>query len=114
MFLPHDSPAGLDSQPLRRRVWRDELRMLRLEPLELVHHLVEVGIRNFRGIEHVIAILVVPDFLAQSFDFFLDVGTGHDWGIIEVLSSGSQLSVKPVPCRFHSAGWRPWLDRRFY
>ena len=51
--------------------------MLRLEPLELVHQLVEVGVRNLWIIQHVIAILVVPDFLAQGFDFLLDGRSRH-------------------------------------
>jgi hypothetical protein len=56
--------------------------MLRLEPLELVHQLVEIGVGNLGIIQHVIAILVVPNLFAQSFDFLLDGRTGHDWGII--------------------------------
>src|SRR6266852_4491793 len=94
MLRLHESLARLAADALRGRVWRDELRMLRLQPLEPVHQLVEVGVRNLRGIEHVIAILVVADFLAQSFDLFLDVGTGHDWGIIEVLSSRFSVLIK--------------------
>src|ERR1019366_3937843 len=77
-----ESLARLASHALRRRVRRNQRRMLRLEPLELVHQRVEIGVRDLRIVQHVIAILVVPNLLAQSFDLFLDGGTGHDWGII--------------------------------
>src|ERR1700693_5095486 len=87
----HESLARLAAHTLCRRVGRDELRVLGFKALELVHQLVEAGVRNFRIVQYVVAILVVPDLLAQGFDFFvyflIDGGTGHDWGIIEVLSS---------------------------
>src|SRR6202158_1078930 len=82
MLRLHESLARLAADALCRRVRSDQLRMLRLNPLELVHQRVELGIRNLRIVQHVIAILVVPYLLAQSFDFLLDGGTGHDWGII--------------------------------
>ncbi len=82
MLRLHESLARLAAHALCRRVRSDQLRMLRLDPLELVHQRVELGIRNLRIVQHVIAILVVPYLLAQSFDFLLDGGTGHDWGII--------------------------------
>src|SRR5260221_13154859 len=94
----HESFAGLAAHTLRRGVRRDEFWMLRLEPLELVHQLVEVGVRNLRIVEHVIAIFVMPDFLAQDFDFLLYGGTRHEWGIIgEVSVPGSRFSVLSKP-----------------
>src|SRR5208282_3561648 len=87
MLRLDESLPRLAPHTLRRRVRRYQLRMLRFEPLKLVHQLVEVGVRNLRIVQHVVAILVVANFFAQSLVFFLDGGTGHDWGIIEVLSS---------------------------
>ena len=81
-----ESLARLAAHALGRRVWRDVLRMLGLKPLKLVHQRVEADVRNLRIVEHVIAILMVPNLLAQGFDLLLDllvgVGTRHDWGII--------------------------------
>jgi hypothetical protein len=60
--------------------------VLRLKALKLVHQRVKVSVRNLRIVQHVIAIFVVPNLFAQSFDLFLDFliggGTGHDWEII--------------------------------
>jgi hypothetical protein len=47
---------------------------------------------------------VVPDLLAQSFDFLLDllvgVGTGHDWGIIVRVGATAALSDVQNGLRF--------------
>ena len=66
--------ARLASNPLRWRIRIDQSWMLRFDPLELIHQLVEFGIRSLGIIEHVVAILVVPNFLAQRFDFLFDFG----------------------------------------
>src|ERR1019366_2760799 len=99
MFRLHESFARLAAHTLRRGVGRNQLRMVGFEPLELVHQRVERGVRNFRRVQHVIAILVMPDLLAQGFDLLLDGGTGHDWGIIvrggEFSVPSSQFSVNP-------------------
>ncbi len=68
----------LSANALRRRIGRDQFRMLRLDPLKLVHQLVEFGVRKFRIIENVVEVFVMPNLLAQGVDLFLDSGTGHD------------------------------------
>src|SRR3989441_9499914 len=54
--------------------------MLAFQLLQLVHELVEVGVGDLRIVEHVIAVLVVADFVAEGFDLLFDVlGRGnHD------------------------------------
>ncbi len=60
--------ARFAANPLRGRVGRDQLGMSRLELLQLVHHAIEFRVADLRIVEHVIAILVMPDLFAQSFD----------------------------------------------
>src|SRR6266567_5898729 len=61
--------ARFATDALRRRVCGDQLGLLGLELLELVHQAVEFRVADLRIIEHVIAVLVMPDVLAQRLDF---------------------------------------------
>ena len=45
-----------------------EFGMLMFELLKLLHHHVEVAIRYFGGVQHVVIIIVSVKFLAQVFD----------------------------------------------
>ena len=54
--------------PLRGRIGRDQFRVRRLELLQLIHQRVEFGIRNRGIVEHVIAVLVPANLLAQPRD----------------------------------------------
>src|SRR5664279_2173139 len=60
--------------------------MRSLKPLQFIHQFVKVGIGKFWIIEHVVAVFVVADLLAQGFDLFSDflvgAGAGHGWEII--------------------------------
>src|ERR1700733_7553704 len=47
--------------------------MLRLQILQLLHQLVELGIANLWMVEDVIQVFVVADLLPQRFDLFFDV-----------------------------------------
>src|SRR5208337_628622 len=120
MLRFHEPLARLAAHALRRRVGSDEFRMVRLEPLELVHQFVEVGIRKFRIIQHVIAIFVVPNLLAQSFDFLLDFliwgGAGHNWGIIVARQypvASIRLPVTPTATETKRRRWQ-WSTAWFY
>ena len=65
-----DEPlAWLAAHALSRRVRRDVIRMFGLQLLQRVHQAVEFRVADLRIIEHVIAVLVMPDVLAQRFDF---------------------------------------------
>ena len=65
-----DKPlARLAPNTLRGRIRRDQLRMSGFELLQLVHQAVEFRIADLRIVEHVIAVLVMPNLLAQRFDF---------------------------------------------
>ena len=64
---------GLPADALRGRIGRDQLGMLSFELLQLVHELVELGVGDLRIVEHVVAVFVVPNFIAQRFDLFLHI-----------------------------------------
>ena len=57
----------LAADALRGRVGRDELGVVGLEPLELVHERVVFGVGNFGRVEDVVEVLVVAQLMAQSF-----------------------------------------------
>ena len=59
---PFDRAAG---DALRRRVGRDEIRMLRLERLELVQQRVERLVGDLRIVVDVVALFVVADLVAE-------------------------------------------------
>ena len=67
MLRLHEAFARLAANALRRRIRRDQLRMLRLDPLQLVHQRVEFGVGDSGVVEHVIEVLVVADFFAKGF-----------------------------------------------
>src|SRR5258706_13228736 len=50
--------------------------MLRLQILQLLHQLVELGVADLGLVENVIKIFVVPDLLAQRFDLLFGVFAG--------------------------------------
>jgi hypothetical protein len=59
---------------LRWRVGRDEIRILRLEPLQLVEEPIECLVRYLRTAVDVVLLFVVPDFLAQLLDALERIG----------------------------------------
>src|SRR5215470_20347416 len=63
--------ARLAAYTLRRRVRRDQLRMIGLDLLELVHQPVEFGIADLGIVEHVVAVLVMANLIAKQFCFVL-------------------------------------------
>ncbi len=63
------------ADPLRGRVGRDEVGVRLLEPGEGPHQLVELGVRDLRIVEDVVALFVIPDALAKISNL---LGGGHD------------------------------------
>ncbi len=63
-----ESLARLAADALRRRIGRDQLGMRGLELFQLVHQTIEFGVADFGIVEHVIAVLVMPNLLAQGFE----------------------------------------------
>ena len=51
--------------PLGRRIWSDEIGMLRLEGLQFVQEAIELSVRDLRAIVNVIEIFVTPDLSTQ-------------------------------------------------
>ena len=63
-----DRREALDRPPadaLRRRIGGDEIRMLRLEPLELVQQPIELLVGDLGIVVDVVALFVMPDGIAQ-------------------------------------------------
>jgi hypothetical protein len=60
---------------LGRRIERDEVGVIALEPLELVHELVELGVANLRSGVDVVAVFVMADLSTKLFD----AGRGIHW-----------------------------------
>src|ERR1041385_3773529 len=60
--------AWLASDALSRRVRRDQLRLLGLELLQLIHQPVEFRVADLRIVEHVIAVLVMANLVAKRFN----------------------------------------------
>ena len=54
---------------LRGRIWGDQLGVRRLNLLQLLHEQIKLGIADLGIIEHVVAMLVMPDLVAKEFDF---------------------------------------------
>src|SRR5208283_2618784 len=113
MLRLHKPFAWLAPHALRRRVRHDELSMLRLQPFQLVHERVKLRVGNFGGVQHVVAILVVPDFFAKGFDLLLDDGTRHDWEIIVRLELRTVYCLFAFRIRTLTAAARPALDGGF-
>jgi hypothetical protein len=61
------------SNPLCRRIGRDQSGMLSLKLLQLPHEGIKLGVTDLRLVENVIKIFVVPNLLAESFDLFMEV-----------------------------------------
>ena len=80
MLRLHETFAGFAADALGGRIGRDQLGMLGLELFQLVHELIEFSVRDFRIVEHVVAIFVVADFVAEGVDFLFEVSCGgkHD------------------------------------
>jgi hypothetical protein len=57
--------AGGGAHPLGGGIADDQARMRRLQRLELAHQAVVLGVRDLRVVEHVVAMVVVRDLLAQ-------------------------------------------------
>ena len=74
--------ARLAAHALRRRIGRDQLRMLGLELLQLVHQAVEFGVADLGIVEHVVAVLVVADLVAQRFDLLLHIFAGRHGAVV--------------------------------
>src|SRR4029077_1581323 len=72
--------ARLAADALRGRVGRDQVGVIGFQLLQLIHELVELGVRNFRRVEDVVQIFVAADFFPKRFDLFF--GAGHDQEII--------------------------------
>ena len=92
--------GGRASHALRRGVGRDELRMLEFEFLQALHQLVELEVGDLRIVEHVVAVLVVADFVAQLGNFLLDV-FGHGLSLSPMQSTAKMClqlyrGCKPV------------------
>src|SRR6266852_541738 len=63
-----ESFARLASHALRRGIWSDQVWILGFELLQFVDQAVEFRVADLRIIEHVIAVLVMPNLLAQRFN----------------------------------------------
>ena len=61
----HKPILRLAANPLRRRIQRHPLRMLRLQPLQLVHQRVVLRIRNLRSVLNVVKMFVMAQRIAQ-------------------------------------------------
>ena len=68
--------ARLAAHALGGRVGRDQLRMLGLERLQLVHQAIEFGVADLGIVEHVVAVLVIADLVAQRVDLLLHIFAG--------------------------------------
>ena len=92
--------ARLAAHALRGRVGGDQFRMLGFELLQLVHQLVEFGVGDLGIVEHVVAVFVVADFLAQGFDFLFGVAApGMTNKIIKRDRVGTAEAAVPTVCR---------------
>src|SRR4029077_1100214 len=67
------------ADPLGRRLRRDELRVLRLEGLELAHERVVREVVERRLIEDVVLVIRLLDPLAELGDALLGFRNGHTW-----------------------------------
>jgi len=79
------------ADPLRRRIPRDQFRMLSFQSLELVEQPIVLGVRNTRLVEDVVTVVVLIQFSAQFED--AGVGGGHGCSLIKQKSSRSCSNV---------------------
>ena len=77
--VPHllESLGRLPAHALRRRVRRQQLRMLRLESLQLIHQRVVLRIADRRRVHHVVEVLMPPQFRAQLLNALLRLRFAH-------------------------------------
>ncbi len=74
---------------LCRRIGRDQLGMFAFERAQPIEKFVVLAVRNFRIIEHVVAVVVVIDGCAQRIDFFAHLAWGlHHDSQIRVVGNG--------------------------
>jgi hypothetical protein len=84
--------ARLAAHALGWRVGRDQRGMLAFQRLQLVDQAVELGVGNLRVVEHVVAMLVVADLLAQLLRAPLDVFGRSRHGVQFQVSTGNLAS----------------------
>ncbi len=72
MFDLDEALPRLPAHPLRGGIRRHQARVPLLQLLEVLHQLVEFGVGDLRVIEHVVAVLVVADLLAELLDLFFN------------------------------------------
>ena len=75
-----ESFARLAADALRGRVGSDQLRMLGLEILQLLHQLVEFEVADLRLVEDVIEMFVMANRVAQRFDLGGSIFNGRHRG----------------------------------
>src|ERR1700733_12411435 len=86
--------------------------MLRLQILQLLHQLVELGIANLWMVEDVIQVFVVADLLPQRFDLFFDVFPSGSHRK-DYRRTGIACTVPGRTLRYNPASIRPCV-RRLY
>ena len=64
------------THPARRRIGRDQVRVLCLEPLELLHEGVEFGVGDLGIAQDVVPFFVIPDLTAKLCDPFGGIHSG--------------------------------------
>src|SRR5437868_12235390 len=93
------------ANPLGGRIGTDQLRILDFHFFELIHEPVELRVRDLGIVEHVIAVLVVADFLSERFDLLFDsprrsshhqkiiFGSGASWGVVSLPTRSSECTA---------------------
>ena len=71
--------SALAAHALGGRIGRQQLGVLRLQLLQFAEQLVVLGVRDLRLVQHVVAMRVVMQQLAQRIDAFLDFGGRRAW-----------------------------------
>ena len=71
------SLARLAANPLGWRVGDHQPRMCCFQRFKFLQQAIEFGVTDFRMVEHVVAVLVVTDFLAQFFGRALQISCRH-------------------------------------
>src|SRR5215213_5171687 len=93
---------GLAPDTLSRRIRRQELRMLLLDPSQLPKQIVVLGVRDLGVVEDVVAVVVVRNLPAQLLRPLLDrLGGAH---LCEEASADAMFSsaVESMPPKSHS------------
>src|SRR6266567_2382400 len=89
----------LSANTLRRRIPGDKLGIFMLELLELTHELVEFEVRNKRLVEHVIAVLVFANLLAELLDAVVYGVFPATHASADFTASASARGWRGIPCR---------------